>query len=289
MIAIVDSGSTKSSWFIGEKERPKEGSFLDLPGVNPFQDDSGKINKELREGLKGVPLKKVTELYFYGAGCSDDYRCKGVVASLEPLFPNARIEVTHDLLAAAHSLCRDQAGIAAILGTGSNSCVYNGEKIIRNRMNLGPLLGDEGSGMQLGKKLLTAYFYDQLPADLQQHFQKQYSEGKRKLFNQLYDHPKPHVLMASFTPFLRQFPSHPFALKLIGGAFQEFIEKHLLPYPESSHLPIHFTGSIAYFFKDILVTSLKKNELKVGKIVQRPLPGLVEYHRSRRTMGHGPR
>jgi N-acetylglucosamine kinase-like BadF-type ATPase len=279
MIAIADSGSTKSSWFIGERSGALTGKFLELPGVNPFQDDAGKISTALQQGLAGERPEKIKEVYFYGAGCSDAYRCERVQTALLSLFPNARIEVSHDLLGAARSLCGNKPGMAAILGTGSNSCVYDGRTISRTRMNLGPLLGDEGSGFHLGKQLLISYFYDELPADLHAHFEDQFGQDRRRLFNRIYDHPKPHVLMASFTPFLQSFKSHPFIQGRVEEAFALFLEKHILPYPESAELPVHFTGSIAHFFQDILVTTLKKKELTSGKIVQRPLPGLVEYHR----------
>jgi len=182
MILIADSGSTKADWKIISHQG--EVQSQSTSGFNPFFQNSEIIESTLRKEFNGQ-LKKdeATEVYYYGAGCSDAYRCEIVEVALQKLFPKAIINVNHDLLASARALCGDESGIACILGTGSNSCLYDGVKVVDNVTNMGSFVGDEGSGMQIGKELLKGYFYREMPKELIPIFEEFCPDGKRGILN----------------------------------------------------------------------------------------------------------
>lgn len=279
MVAIVDAGSTKSSWFFGNPNQPENGMELELPGLNPVQDSEGRMERMLRDGLLiGIDNKTVKALYYYGAGCSDPLRARKIQLVLLRLFPAAKIEVRDDLEGAARALCGHQPGVACILGTGSNAGFWNGKELDSRVINLGPILGDEGSGMHLGKALLTAVLYNDLPPFLEESFFEDYPFTRENLLQELYNQKKPHVWMASFTPFLAKYQDHTCIHQLICTVFNSFINRHLLALVTDQHTPIHFVGSIAYHFAAILEGCLQKAGLRVGKIIRRPADALVRWH-----------
>ncbi len=275
---IVDSGSTKSHWyFLDEKYNTQK--ILNLPGINPFFQTEEVIFNIISKGLPtDIDCKLIRELFFYGSGCSNTFRVQRVMRVLLKFFPDAKITIEHDLLGAARAACLHQAGVACILGTGSNSCLYDGKNIVQNVMNIGPYLGDEGSGMHLGKLLLRAYFYDELPPELKNSFIENYGDDKKRLKNELYDSPTPGAYIASFAPFLKQHLDHPFIQQVGIEAFSSFLQHHVLKYPDSEALPIHFIGSIAEKFSDLLVTALDNHGLKIGNIIKDPIKRLVVFH-----------
>ena len=277
MIVVADGGSTKADWrIVFDKDLQHSSSTI---GFNPFFYTSEAISNELkRDFAKEFPVKDATEVYFYGAGCSDEYRCSILKQGLQPIFPNAKVIVDHDLTAAARATCDAKPGIACILGTGSNTCSFDGQKIIDHITNLGHLLGDEGSGSYLGKMLIRGYFYREFPEDIKLKFEERYSLGKRELINRIYDYNTANVFLASFAKFLSDNKDHIYIQQLVNKGFSEFIDRHVRKYKDHNTLPIHFVGSVAYHFKEILNLVLVERNLHLGKVIKKPIDNLVEYH-----------
>jgi len=277
MILISDCGSTKADWrMITSSDEVKQQSTR---GFNPFIQDTEAIEKILLLDFDDSFKKsEISKIYFYGAGCSDEYRNNMVATALKNVFPKTEIKVNHDLLASARALCGTSPGIACILGTGSNSCLYDGIEVIDNVTNMGSLMGDEGSGYHLGKELLRGYFYREMPKDILEAFEIFCPIGKRGILNKTYDNPTPNVYLASFTKFLSQNKSHPYVQNIVFQCFDEFITKHVQKYEGNIKLNINFVGSIAFHFQEILESVLASHNLKMGKIIQKPINSLVDFH-----------
>jgi glucosamine kinase len=276
MKVISDSGSTKSDWvFVSDDGNSINENTI---GFNPFYFSSEQITAELRKDfLTRIPGEIVEEVFFYGAGCSDTMRCDIVKEGLTPIFPNAKIYVEHDLLGAARACCGKDPGVACIIGTGSNSCLYDGKDVIDNVTNLGFMLGDEGSGGYLGKTLVQHYFYRELPKDLHILFEEQYPYGKREFLNRIYG-TNPNVYLASFARFVSDHKDHPFIQNLVLKAFKEFILRHIAKYNGAKGLPINFVGSVAHYFQELLDQALSLEGFKIGRIVKKPIDNLVRFH-----------
>ncbi|MEM6966030.1 MAG: hypothetical protein AAF573_14780 [Bacteroidota bacterium] len=278
MVFIADSGSTKTDWKLLSTDGNV--STESTRGFNPYFWDSEAITAALFEDFEeGLEREKIQEIYFYGAGCSDVYRCDIIKKGLLGFFPNADIKVGHDLIACARAACGTEAGVVCILGTGSNSCLYDGSKITDNVASLGSWIGDEGSGLHLGKELLRSYFYREMPKDIIAAFKLFCPDGKREILNKTYSHPTPNVYLASFSKFLSERQSHPYVQQIVLKCFDEFLTRHVLKYKGVSKLPIHFVGSIAFHFEDSLKVALTKYDLKLGNVLQKPIDSLVEFHR----------
>jgi N-acetylglucosamine kinase-like BadF-type ATPase len=277
MLIIVDSGSTKADWQIIHANGSRE--LLNTMGFNPFFHDADRVESELKkEFAQKLAFDEAKHIYFYGAGCSDASRCNIIATGLRRVFPKAEvIEVDHDLLACARAVCGVAPGIACIIGTGSNTCLYDGKKITDNVSNLGFLLGDEGSGSHLGKRLIRAYFYRELPADLVTAFETDFPEGKRAILNKIYS-PGANVYLASFATFISAHKTHFFVQELVSASFKELIIRHILKYEGCHRIPIHFVGSIAYHFQDILKIALERHNLKLGSVIKKPIDNLVKFH-----------
>lgn len=276
MIVICDCGSTKADWmFVDEDSSSK---IYQTKGFNPYFQNEDWIENELKTNLLNqVSIKDVTEVHFYGAGCSDPQRCQIVDTALNRIFTNAKVVVDHDLLAAARALCGREAGIAVIIGTGSNTCLYDGESIIDNVFNLGYLLGDEGSGSNLGKSLLKGFFYREMPADLEEAFISLFGSDKKVILDKVYKESA-NVYLASYAKFVNDHKYHIYIKKLVMDAFGELIKRHILKYDGANQLPVHFVGSIAYHFSDILQLTLDEYNLKMGKVIKKPIDDLKYYH-----------
>jgi len=277
MILIADSGSTKADWKI--LYASGEISEQHTRGFNPFIQNSEAIESGLMEDFDdSLEKSKVEVVYYYGAGCSDDDRNSIVEVALKKIFPNAKITVNHDLLASARAVCGTEAGVACILGTGSNSALYDGIEIIDNVKNMGFLVGDEGSGSHIGKELLRGYFYREMPKDILADFDQTYPEGQRGILDKIYDNPKPNVYLASFSKFLSNHQGHPYIQHLVFKSFDEFIRRHVLKYDGCQSLKIHFVGSVAFYFKNILEIVLASYDLELGNVIKKPIDRLVEFH-----------
>lgn len=277
-ILIADSGSTKTHWELLNTQNQTTTSFF-TKGINPFYISSEDIITLLKNELP-IELQTTTinKIFFYGAGCSQPEKIETVAKALNNIFKAEKIIVEHDLLAAAKATCKNEAGITCILGTGSNSCSYNGNEIIDNVPSLGFILGDEGSGAWFGRKLLQAYFYRELPNDLKKLFQQKYAFTKEEILNSIYSAKNPNSIVASYMPFISENKTHPFIHELLFSGFKEFILRMVLKYENHNILPIHFIGSVAYLNKDILKETLQQFTLQTGLILQSPMEGLITYH-----------
>ena len=277
MVIIADCGSTKCDWLLlhGGRDQQLENTV----GFSPFFHTTEDIQTILVEQLlPKLNADDVREVYFYGTGVHDEHRSEIVGKALRAVFPKANVEVEHDLLAAARSVCGRSAGIACILGTGSNSCYYDGKDILDNVPSLGWLLGDEGSGTHLGKALLRAWFYRELPTDLNSAFNAAFPEGQDAIKDRVYDKGA-NAYLATFTRFLGENLQHPFVQNLVSACLGEFLDRQVCKYNGYQHVPIHFVGSIAYHFQDILVKCLEDRKLKLGTVVRKPIYPLADYHR----------
>jgi len=280
MILIADSGSTKTDWILW-KARENESSLYQSKGLNPYFSDSNDISETLQETIPLNLLPSITKIYFYGAGCGSNESKKTVKSGLIKACPQAEIEVEHDLLAAARALCGKDKGIACILGTGSNSCLYNGKKIIDEGTSFGYIMGDEGSGNHLGRMLLKAIFTHKAPQSIIDSFKKEFPEVDLDLLlNQLYHYPNPNRFLAGFSHFIIQRQDNAFIKKLIEKSFSDFIEYFVTIYNNKTQYPVHFQGSIAWNYQDILRELLKKHNIELGKIIHRPIGHLLTYHQN---------
>ena len=277
MLIIVDSGSTKADWQVINDDGSRQ--LHSTMGFNPFFHDEARIEAELKKKfVKEVKTDEAKWIYFYGAGCSDKMRCDIIKRGLERIFTNAEtIAVEHDLLGSARATCGSKAGIACIIGTGSNTCLYDGVDVTDNISNLGYLLGDEGSGSHLGKLLIRAYFYRELPEDIIEFFHKEFGNDKREILNKIYGEA-PNVYLASYARFFSKHRSHFYIKKLASEAFTELTRRHILKYDGCHNVPIHFVGSVAYYFQDILKTTLEEHDLSLGVVIQKPIDALVDFH-----------
>lgn len=278
MILLADSGSTKTDWLLLDDEGQQVTRFASV-GFNPFYQSQAIIAEGLRAEVVPNVSGLVQEVHFYGAGCADEATSRPAHDALAAAFPGAALAVHSDLLAAARGLCGRGAGIACILGTGSNNCLYDGEKIVNNSGSLGFWLGDEGSGGYLGKRLVVHYLHDELPAELHEAFRVAYPDIARlSVLDRAYKQPFPNRYFAAFAPFLSQHLAHPFIKSLVQDAFRVFLNIYVVRHPGSDSLPVHFTGSVAHRFEAILKGVLDEKGLQLGSIQKSPMPGLVRYH-----------
>lgn len=276
MVIIADCGSTKCDWLLVHGERDQQ--LENTVGFSPFFHTTAEIVDILKTQL--LPKLKpagVKQVWFYGTGVHDEHRGEIVAAALRAVFPNAGVEVEHDLLASARATCRHSAGIACILGTGSNSCYYDGKKILDNVTSLGWLLGDEGSGTHLGKALLRAWFYRELPADLNAAFNTAYPEGPDAIKDRVYEKGA-NAYLASFTRFLGDHLQHPYIQKLVADSLGEFLDRHVCKYSGYQHVPVHFVGSIAHHFQQVLEKCMDERKLQLGVVIRKPIYPLAEFH-----------
>jgi len=277
MILIADGGSTKTDWRLIKEGR--EYKQVQTPGFNPYLVGSDEIEAILWKELQPyIDNNAVSTVYYYGAGCSTPVKNMIVENAFEKIFPNARINISHDLLAAAHALCGNKEGIAAILGTGSNSCYYDGKEIKDGIFSLGYFFGDEGSGAYLGKLLLTAYLHTELPEDIGKRFKEEYSMSLESILDAVYTKPSPSRFLASFSRFINNNLDHPYIYNLVAEAFRAFYKYQVCCYARHKDIPVHFVGSVAYHYKDILTKVGLEFGIKTGKFIKAPIDGLVEYH-----------
>lgn len=277
MIIVADSGSTKADWAVLKKDNTHQ--IMVTMGFNPVYHKEQIIFDEASKAFENtIETKEVEALYYYGTGCWDVEKKSVVAKALQRIFPNASIQVDHDLLGAARAACGNKPGIACIIGTGSNSCQFDGYHIEDNVTNLGYFIGDEGSGSHLGKELVKAYFYRELPKELLYEFEQKYTGGKAEILENVYRKSTPNVYLATFTRFLGEHKSHPYLQKLIYKCFEEFIDRHVRKYKSHLSLPVSFIGSVAFHFKEFLEAILQERSMIVGNFVRKPIDSLVEFH-----------
>lgn len=276
MKLIADSGSTSTSWVLLDKKVIKK---HDTGGFNPYYMDAGILENILSGELpKDLAEANISDIYYYGSGCSTKNNCNIVRTALADFFPGARIEIQHDLLAAARALLGHNEGIACILGTGSNSCSYDGEKIRANVPSLGYMFGDEGSGAYIGRKFLEAYLKKKLAGEVMQAFDNEFGLSLEDILHSVYNVGNPSGYMASFTHFLSKHEHHDDVREIIHESFTAFFNESVSKYPRYKQMPVSFVGSVAYYFRHILNQAAWQSGITIGKIEQAPIEGLVRFH-----------
>jgi glucosamine kinase len=276
MILIADSGSTKTLWSL---VNPANGAFetCQTSGINPMYQDEETIYQLLQQEFT-LNLSDTIKLYFYGAGCINTKVNEIVNHALIKFFSCTSSSVESDLMAAAHSLCQHSEGIACILGTGSNSCFYNGHEITRHVSPLGYMLGDEGSGAVIGRKFIADLLKNQLPENIYNRFFKVFDFKPHQLLEHVYKKPFPNRFLAQFTRFIYENLDESALRNLVKNSFNDFFTRNIQQYPEAQHLPVHFTGSVAFYFESLLRESANESGYQVGIITKSPMEGLINYH-----------
>lgn len=277
MILIADSGSTKTDWCLVEHGELLQQIFT--KGTNPFFQTEEEISNEIATAL--LPQLKTDELdavYFYGAGCAFPDKIDTVRrAILRHLNVKGEVEVSTDMLAAARGLCGHEPGIACIMGTGSNSCYYDGQLIVQNVSPLGFILGDEGSGACLGKLLVGDILKNQMTPELKEEFLSQYNLTPADIIDRVYRKPFPNRFLASLSPFLAQHIEEPCVHSLVLNSFKSFFKRNVMQYHYQG-TPVHFIGSVAYYYKDVLAQAAEEMGIRLGTILKSPMEGLIKYH-----------
>ena len=280
MILIADSGSTKTTWCLLSKSE-KNPTYIETVGINPNYLTKTTISDILKNELfPHLPShgEKIRKVYFYGSGCSTIKNQELMREILQIITPNADIVAEHDLLGAAISLCGRDMGVACILGTGSNSCVYDGKTIKKTTLSLGYLLGDEGGGVYIGKKILYHYLKNHFPEELKITFEAKYKKTPQEFIRSMYSCQNIISFFANFTYFAAENIAHPFIQNIIKDCFRDYFTEQVLIYEEANLYPIGFVGSIAFVFQKELKTVAQELQLKVGKIIKNPIEGLKEFH-----------
>ena len=279
-ILIADSGSTKTEWCLIQGDTTRKTS---TQGLSPYFLTTEQIKEILQKELLPKLKKQVPdEVYFYGTGCSNPGNVLIIKKAIAHCFPKVKIYVDHDLMGAAKALCGDQKGIACILGTGSNSCYYNGKKIVKNSPGLGYVLGDEGSGAYLGKKVIQYYLYNTFDPDLMERFKAKYNTSAVEILDAVYKQPLPNRYLAGFAGFLVENRGHFMVENIIEDGLNDFFFNHIYKYRESWTLPLNFVGSVAHGFKDVLKDLCNSYELQLGIVLKNPMEGLIKYHKQKR-------
>jgi glucosamine kinase len=275
---IADSGATKCEWTIVQNNQKKSMSTI---GISPYFLSTVEIAALLEKTFsKKIAVEKINAIYFYGTGLSNPDNVKSLKKALKIVFKNATLDLQTDLVAAARATCQTSKGIACILGTGSNTGYYNGKVIAKNSPGLGYVLGDEGSGAYLGKKVLQYFLYKTFDEELMLCFEKKYNLNRSEILNKIYHEPLPNKYLASFTVFLSEHRGHYMIENIIEDGLNDFFYTHLNKLNESWLYPIHFTGSVAYAFRDVIKQLALVYEMELGKIIKSPMEGLIAYHKN---------
>jgi glucosamine kinase len=276
MIIVADSGGSKIDWRLLKKD----GSIdqANSAGFNPYYQPIEHLNTISEESLLPLIKEDVSKIFFYGTGVSSEKNVQSIQSVFLKYFPKASIEVGWDLLAAARALCGHEPGIACILGTGSNSCLYDGEKIIDNVANLGWILADEGSGTYLGKQIVFDYFRNEIPETLAEQFHARFPWSREEVLEKVYQQEKPGAFLASFARFIFQHLKEPYCYKLAYQSFSDFFENNVMKYRDYKNLKVHFTGSIGFYFSDVVRQVANDKGITVKNILEGPIAGLTLYH-----------
>ena len=286
MRLIIDAGSTKTEWIVLDGKTVK--TRFTTEGFNPNYFDIQSLERLVETRLIASPDNEIPfsrrdksaslqEIHYYGTGCGSEQNCQLITEVFHNRFPEAEIHVTHDLMAACHAVLGHDRGIACILGTGSNACVYDGKDIVGRAVSLGYLVGDEGSGMHIGRAVVRAYFYGFMPEDLRQKFEASYPLELKDFIQQLYHTPQPSRYLASFARFAGENQTHPFIHALVKDCFKAFIEAFICRFSDYRTMKVSFVGSVAYHFRDLLRESLDDFGLTMGEVMQAPAEGLIRY------------
>ncbi len=277
MILIADSGSTKTDWRLVDENNTIQQFSCD--GISPYflneQQIVALINSQL--GNK-FDFKKVEKLFYYGTGCSSPKQVELVKNALQTNFINAVIDVNHDLLAAARAICGKQKGMAAMLGTGSNTCVFDGNEITHNQFSSGFILGDEGSGAHIGKTFIQYFLRDELPKNISLKFETEYKLSKYDIIEKIYKQPTPNRFLASFAKFVYQNLDNKFLNEMVKDCFSQFFKTTVCKYPNYKTMELGLVGPIANYYREIIIEVANSFEVKISKIIPSPIDELTHYH-----------
>ncbi len=271
---IADSGSTTTDWAIISKETTH---YIKSAGINPFHQDDATITHTLSHELCSQLNIVPTHIYFYGAGCVGGSVNERLKAALRHCFAEAHIEIASDLLGAARSLCGTREGIAGILGTGANSCHYDGEKITHNIPPLGYILGDEGSGASIGKVFLRSLLRGELGKELLAQFYEQFHTDYTAVISRIYREPAANKYLASLSPFIASHIDNPIVHHIVKDTMNEYLKRHIMRY-NYQESPVHLTGSVAYYYRNIIIEAAGTLGININTITRRPIEGLITYH-----------
>jgi len=276
---IADSGSTKTDWCLLRKG--KKNVYFKTEGINPYLQSREHIQNTLENELPwNKAIYPLDAIYYFGAGASTKEKQAFLANILKQHFSTKKAEVQGDMMAAAKALCGKQKGIVCILGTGSAACYYDGQKIKKQLPSLGYIAGDEGSGNYMGKKILQHYAYDVFDSTLKTCFEKYFGSNISLIINKLYHESFPNRYLATFVQLLKDNRGHYIVENIIEDCLSDFLQYHVLQYPESRKTPVFFSGSIAYEFADTLTLLCKQYELKIGKIEKSPIGNLIKYYKN---------
>lgn len=277
MILLADSGSTKTDWVLLDKGL--EIKSFRTQGLNPYFVHTVEVIEVLKKQLLLQEKRSaINNIYFYGAGCSSDEKKKVIADALDRLFPESDNMVAHDMLAAARALFGNEPGIACILGTGSNSCVYDGSGITRSLFSLGYMFGDEGSGAHLGKTFIASHLKKTAPQDVMNAFFNDYQLSDEEILTHIYRKANPNRFLASFTHFLKKNEAHPFISSLVFNCFDAFFRDQVMKYPEKESFPIGCIGSVAFHFQNSFRAAANKYGLQANMFRVSPMKGLIRFH-----------
>ena len=273
---IADSGATKCQWTIVSSNKKTTHTTV---GISPYFLSAAQIQALVEKTFKNkIKLDSVDAVYFYGTGLSNPKNVTELKKALKAVFTKASFDIQTDLVAAARATCQNKKGVACILGTGSNTGFYNGKKITKNSPGLGYVLGDEGSGAYLGKKVIQYYLYKTYDEDLMSRFEKKFATSKDEILNNVYKEATPNRYLAKFTEFLVENRGHYMIENIIEDGLNDFFYTHINKMNEAWLYPIHFVGSVAFGFKDIIKQLALSYEIELGSIVKSPMQGLITYH-----------
>lgn len=280
MILIADGGSTKADWIALDSNKNEVFRVRTL-GLNPAVVSQDELTNRIINMFQLVNVKdEISEIHFYGAGCGTPKPVEILKEVFQNIFTKASINIAEDMLAAVYAASGKNESIVCILGTGSNSCYFDGENMLMKVPSLGYTLMDEASGNYFGKKLLRDFYYDKMPKAIAKKFENQFVLDADTIKFNLYRQPNPNMYLASFAKFMFEFKEEKYVKRLIKKGFQEFFKYRILPFQKDENTPIYFIGSIAFYFREILEKIAKKNGLKITDVIQRPIDNLLEYHKT---------
>jgi len=284
MILIADSGATTTDWCLLNTDLSIN-KCIKTSGLNAnYLTDSEIHSILLSEFSTQLPypiLEKITNIFFYGSGCSTDKKKQKIKKQILKITPNADVIADHDMLGAALSLCGNDMGIACILGTGSNSCFYDGKKVKKKILSLGYLLGDEGSGTHIGKKILYAYLKNKMPQKIQQLFYLKYQKQPEDMVAEMYATQKTGAYFAQFSYFASENLKIPYIQNIVKECFKDFLREQVAQFDEAKYHPLGFVGSIASVFHQELKSVVQESGYTMGKIIQNPINGLAEFYQKK--------
>lgn len=284
MILIADGGSTKADWIALDTQKEEVFRVRTL-GLNPAVVAREELNNRIVNMFQLINIKEeVTEIHFYGAGCGTAQPAKILQEVLKSIFVNATIHIAEDMLAAVYAATGKTPALVCILGTGSNSCYFDGTQLQMKTPSLGYILMDEASGNYFGKLLLREYFYDKMPKVMAARFREEFNLDADVIKENLYRMPNPNMYLASFAKFMFEFKEEKYIKKIIKRGFQEFFKYRILPYEKDAQTPLYFIGSIAFYFRDILEKVAIKNGHVITDVIQRPIDNLLAYHKKEMTL-----